>query len=127
MSVIGEVALAALFEALVNKLISSDLLKIFQQEQVHVDLNKWKKTSFMFDANMRSKIADIDSRLQRIVTENNDSLTVRGIVFVFFIGGLFRMCLCKKQVWDKYYKFVMKSFIFEVVLRLVYATVPSFP
>nr|POF05489.1 callose synthase 2 [Quercus suber] len=41
MSVIGEVALAALFEA---KATSSDLLKIFQQEQVHVDLNKWKKT-----------------------------------------------------------------------------------
>ena len=44
MSVIGEVALAALFEGLFNKLTSSDLLKIFQQEQVHVDLNKWKKT-----------------------------------------------------------------------------------
>nr|POE87085.1 putative disease resistance rpp13-like protein 1 [Quercus suber] len=42
MSVIGEVALSALFEALFNKL--SDLLKIFQQEQVHADLNKWKKT-----------------------------------------------------------------------------------
>ena len=151
MSVIGEVALSVLFEALVNKITSSDLLKIFQQEQVHVDLNKWKKTlskihavlddaeekretsrlgkilldeleelaydaddildefatevlrcklnaepstskvrkfipaccvglspsSFMFDANMRSKIADIDSRLQRIVTENN-GLDLRG-------------------------------------------------
>ena len=151
MSVIGEVALSALFEALFDKLASSDLLKIFQQEQVHVDLNKWKKTllkihavlddaeekretsrlvkiwldeleelaydtddildefstevlrrklnaepststvrkfipaccvglspsSFMFDANMRSKIADIDSRLQRIVTEKND-LDLRG-------------------------------------------------
>ena len=151
MSVIGEVALSALFEALVNKLTSSDLLKIFQQEQVHVDLNKWKKTlskihavlddaeekretsrlgkilldeleelaydaddildefatevlrrklnaepstsrvrkfipaccmgfnpsSIMFDANMRSKIAEIDSRLQRIVTEKND-LDLRG-------------------------------------------------
>ncbi|KAM3684170.1 hypothetical protein ACJW31_11G023100 [Castanea mollissima] len=151
MSVIGEAALSALFEALFNKLTSSDLLKIFQQEQVHVDLNKWKKTllkinavladaeekretsrlvkiwldeleelaydaddildefatedlrrklnaepstskvrkfipaccvglspsSFMFDANMRSKIADIDSRLQRIVTEKND-LDLRG-------------------------------------------------
>ena len=151
MSVIGEVALSALFEALFDKLTSSDLLKIFQQEQVHVDLNKWKKTllkihavlddaeekretsrlvkiwldeleelpydaddildefatevlrrkldaepstskerkfipaccvglspsSFMFDANMRSKIADIDSRLQRIVTEKND-LDLRG-------------------------------------------------
>ena len=43
MSVIAEVALSALFEALVNKITSSDLLKIFQQEQVHVDLNKWKK------------------------------------------------------------------------------------
>nr|POF15865.1 putative disease resistance rpp13-like protein 1 [Quercus suber] len=151
MSVIVEAALSSLFEALVNKLTSSDLLKIFQQEQVHVDLNKWKKTlskihavlddaeekretsrlgkilldeleelaydaddildefetevlrrklnaepstskvrkfipaccvglspsSFMFDANMRSKIADIDSRLQRIVTENN-GLDLRG-------------------------------------------------
>ena len=151
MSVIGEVALSALFEALFDKLTSSDLLKIFQREQVHVDLNKWKKTllkihavlddaeekretsrlvkiwldeleelaydaddildefatevlrrklnaepstskvrkfipaccvglspsSFMFDANMRSKIADIDSRLQRIATERND-LDLRG-------------------------------------------------
>ena len=31
----------------------------------------------MFDANMRSKIADIDSRLQRIVIEKND-LDLRG-------------------------------------------------
>ena len=151
MSVIGEIALSALLEALFDRLASSDLLKIFQQEQVHVDLNEWKKTllkivavlddaeekretsrlgkilldeleelaydaddildefatevlrrklnaepstskvrkfipaccvglspsSFMFDANMRSKIADIDSRLQRIVTENN-GLDLRG-------------------------------------------------
>nr|POE93143.1 putative disease resistance protein [Quercus suber] len=145
MSVIGEVALSTLFEALFNKL--SDLLKIFQQEQVHADLNKWKKTllkiyavlddaeekrdtnrlvkiwldeleDLAYDADdildefatevlrrelnpephkskvrkifddwvgsnqsfarlMQSKIAEIDSRLRRIVTENND-LDLRG-------------------------------------------------
>ncbi|KAL4598135.1 hypothetical protein ACB092_11G038000, partial [Castanea dentata] len=151
MEIIGEVALSALFEVLFDKLTSSNLLKIFQQQQVHVDLNKWKKTllkihavlddakekretsklvkiwldepedlaydvddildkfatevlrrkfnaepstskvrkfipaccvdfspsSFMFDANMWSKIADIDLRLQRIVTEKN-GLDLRG-------------------------------------------------
>ncbi|KAK4594783.1 hypothetical protein RGQ29_018480 [Quercus rubra] len=153
MSVIGEAALSSLLEAafsslfkvLSDTLTSSDLLKIFQQEQVHADVNNWKKllmkiravledaeekretnslvkiwleeledlaydaddildefatevlrrklnaepstsrvrkfipaccmgfnpSSIMFDANMRSKIADIDSRLQRIVTEMN--------------------------------------------------------
>ena len=153
MSVIGEAALSSLLEAafsslfkvLSGTLTSSDLLKIFQQEQVHADLNNWKKllmkiravledaeekretnslvkiwleeledlaydaddildefatevlrrklnaepctsrvrkfipaccmgfnpSSIMFDANMLSKMADIDSRLQRIVTEMN--------------------------------------------------------
>ena len=48
MSVIGEAALSSLLEAafssLSGTLTSSDLLKIFQQEQVHVDLNNWNKT-----------------------------------------------------------------------------------
>ena len=52
MSVIGEAALSSLLEAafsslfkvLFGTLTSSDLMKIFQQEQVHVDLNKWNKT-----------------------------------------------------------------------------------
>ncbi|KAK4594786.1 hypothetical protein RGQ29_018483 [Quercus rubra] len=147
MSVIGEVALSALFEALFDRLASSDLLKIFQQEQVHADLNNWKKLlmkiravledaeekretnslvkiwleeleDLAYDADdildefatevlrrelnpephkskvrkifddwvgsnqsfarlMQSKIAEIDSRLQRIVTEKND-LNLRG-------------------------------------------------
>ncbi|KAM3684171.1 hypothetical protein ACB098_11G024400 [Castanea mollissima] len=147
MSVIGEAALSSLFGVLFDRLASSDLLKIFQQEQVHADLNNWKKmllkinavlddaeqkqdTSKLvkiwldelvdlaydvddildeFDTEelrrelnpephkskvrkifddwvgsnqsfarlMRSKIADIDSRLQRIVTEKND-LDLRG-------------------------------------------------
>ncbi|KAM4082283.1 hypothetical protein ACJW30_11G160500 [Castanea mollissima] len=42
MSVIGEAALSAFFEVLFGKLSSSDLLKIFHQEQVHADLKKWK-------------------------------------------------------------------------------------
>ncbi|XP_030965415.1 putative disease resistance RPP13-like protein 1 [Quercus lobata] len=147
MSVIGEAALSAFFEVLFDKLSSSDLLKIFQQEQVHADLKKWKTTlpkiravlddaedkqmtskfvkswlddledlaydvddildefatealrrklnaeepstskvrkfipaccvglnpsSIMFDANMRSKINEINTRLQEIVTQKND-------------------------------------------------------
>jgi len=44
MSVIGEAALSAFFEVLFDNLSSSDLLKIFQQEQVHADLKKWKTT-----------------------------------------------------------------------------------
>ena len=43
MSVIGEAAISSLFGELFDKL-ASDLLKIFQPEQVHADLNKWKKT-----------------------------------------------------------------------------------
>ena len=43
MSLIGEAALSSLFGVLFDKLTSSDLLKFFQQEQVHADLNKWKK------------------------------------------------------------------------------------
>ena len=147
MSVIGEIALSALLEALFDRLASSDLLKIFQQEQVHADLNNWKKLlmkiravledaeekretnslvkiwleeleDLAYDADdildefatevlrrelnpephkskvrkifddwvgsnqsfarlMQSKIAEIDSRLQRIVTEKND-LDLRG-------------------------------------------------
>ncbi|XP_050284628.1 putative disease resistance RPP13-like protein 1 [Quercus robur] len=147
MSVIGEAALSAFFEVLFDNLSSSDLLKIFQQEQVHADLKKWKTTlpkiravlddaedkqmtskfvkswlddledlaydvddildefatealrrklnaeepstskvrkfipaccvglnpsSIMFDANMRSKINEINTRLQEIVTQKND-------------------------------------------------------
>ncbi|KAF3963369.1 hypothetical protein CMV_012227 [Castanea mollissima] len=147
MSVIGEAALSSLFGVLFDRLASSDLLKIFQQEQVHADLNNWKKTLLKINAVlddaeqkqdtsklvkiwldelvdlaydvddildefdteelrrelnpephkskvrkifddwvgsnqsfarlMQSKIAEIDSRLQRIVTEKND-LDLRG-------------------------------------------------
>ncbi|KAL4598138.1 hypothetical protein ACB092_11G038300, partial [Castanea dentata] len=147
MSVIGEAALSSLFEVLFDRLASSLLLKIFQQEQVHADLNNWKKTILKINAVlddaeqkqdtsklvkiwldelvdlaydvddildefhteelrrelnpeppkskvrkifddwlgsdqrfarlMQSKIAEIDSRLQRIVTEKND-LDLRG-------------------------------------------------
>ncbi|KAM4080538.1 hypothetical protein ACJW30_11G024500 [Castanea mollissima] len=42
MSVIREAALSSLFGVLFDKLTSYYLLKIFQQEQVHADLNKWK-------------------------------------------------------------------------------------
>ncbi|KAM4080535.1 hypothetical protein ACJW30_11G024300 [Castanea mollissima] len=147
MSVIGEAALSSLFEVLFDRLASSFLLKIFQQEQVHADLNNWKKTILKINAVlddaeqkqdtsklvkiwldelvdlaydvedildefdteelrrelnpephkskvrkifddwvgsdqrfarlMQSKIAEIDSRLQRIVTEKND-LDLRG-------------------------------------------------
>ena len=147
MSVIGEAALSAFFEVLFGKLSSSDLLKIFQQEQVHEDLKKWKTmlqkirevlddaeekqmtkesvknwldeledlaydaddildefstealrrklkaekpstskvrklipaccvgfnpSSIMFDVNMRSKIKEVNIRLQEIVTQKND-------------------------------------------------------
>ena len=58
MSVIGEVALSSLLEAafsslfkvLSGTLTSSDLLKIFQQEQVHVDLNNWKELLMIITA-----------------------------------------------------------------------------
>ncbi|KAL4598130.1 hypothetical protein ACB092_11G037500 [Castanea dentata] len=145
--VIGEAALSSLFGVLFDRLASPDLLKIFQQEQVHADLNNWKKTLLKINAVlddaeqkqdtsklvkiwldelvdlaydvddildefdteelrrelnpephkskvrkifddwvgsnqsfgrlMQSKIAEIDSRLQRIVTEKND-LDLRG-------------------------------------------------
>ncbi|KAL4601116.1 hypothetical protein ACB092_11G249000 [Castanea dentata] len=145
MSIIGEAALSAFFEGLFDKLASSDLLKIFEQEKLHADLKKWRTTllkiravlddaeekqmtsrlakiwlveledlahdaddildefatevlrrklnaeprtskvrkfipaccvgfnpsSVMFNANMRSKIEDIDTRLQNIVTDMN--------------------------------------------------------
>nr|POF18740.1 putative disease resistance rpp13-like protein 1 [Quercus suber] len=144
MSIIGEAALSSFFEGLFDKLASSDLLKIFQQEKLHADLKNWKTTllkiravlddaeekqmtsrlvkiwlveledlahdaddildefatevlrrklnaeprtrkarksipacvgsnpsSVMFNANMRSKIEDIDTRLQNIVTDMN--------------------------------------------------------
>ena len=44
MSIIGEAALSAFFEGLFDKLASSDLLKIFQQEKLHADLKNWKTT-----------------------------------------------------------------------------------
>ena len=58
MSVIGEAALSSLLEAafsslfkvLSGTLTSSDLLKIFQQEQVHVDLNNWKELLMIITA-----------------------------------------------------------------------------
>jgi hypothetical protein len=43
MSLIEEAALSVLFEKLFDKLTSSDLLKIFQQEQVDADCQKWKR------------------------------------------------------------------------------------
>ena len=38
----SEVALASLFGKLLDKLINSDMQKIFQQEKVDADLKKWK-------------------------------------------------------------------------------------
>ncbi|XP_023890288.2 putative disease resistance RPP13-like protein 1 [Quercus suber] len=147
MSVIGELALSALFQVLFNKITSPDLSKIFHKEKVDADMKMWKGTlqkihavlddaeerqmtsklvkvwldelrdlaydvedildefatealrrklnaesstsnkvrklipvccvslnpsSVMFDANMRSKIKDINTRLQEIVTQKND-------------------------------------------------------
>jgi hypothetical protein len=43
MSVIGETALSYILEKLFDKLASSDLLKIFKQEQVDADFQKWKR------------------------------------------------------------------------------------
>ncbi|XP_075660420.1 putative disease resistance RPP13-like protein 1 [Castanea sativa] len=147
MSVIGELALSALFQVLFNKITSPDLSKIFHKEKVDADIKMWKTTllkihavlddaderqiasklvkvwldelrdlaydvedildefatealrcklnaetsttnkvrklipvccvglnpsSVMFDADMRSKIKDINTRLQEIVTQKND-------------------------------------------------------
>ena len=48
MSIVGEAvagaALSAFFDGLFKQLSSSDLLKIFRQENVDADLKKWKKT-----------------------------------------------------------------------------------
>ncbi|KAM4082342.1 hypothetical protein ACJW30_11G165700 [Castanea mollissima] len=41
MSIVAEAALSAFFDVLFNKLSSSDLLKIFRQENVNADLKKW--------------------------------------------------------------------------------------
>ena len=147
MSLIGELALSALFQVLFNKIASPDLSKIFHKEKVDADIKMWNRTllkihavlddaeerqttsnlvkvwfdelrdlaydvedildefatealrcklnaesstsnkvrklipvccvslntsSVMFDANMRSKIKDINTRLQEIVTQKND-------------------------------------------------------
>ena len=64
MSVIGEAALSSLLEAafssLSGTLTSSDLLKIFQQEQVHVDLNNWKKLLMK----IRAVLEDAEEKLE---------------------------------------------------------------
>ena len=82
MSVIGEAALSAFFEVLFDKLSSSDLLKIFKQEQVHADLKKWKTTlpkirAVLDDAEdkqmtskfVKSWLDDVDDILDEFATE----------------------------------------------------------
>ena len=44
MSVIGELALSALFQVLFNKITSPDLSKIFHKEKVDADIKMWKRT-----------------------------------------------------------------------------------
>ncbi|KAL5760402.1 hypothetical protein ACOSQ2_019240 [Xanthoceras sorbifolium] len=50
MSIIGEALLSATIEVLFEKLASSDLLQFARQEQIHADLEKWKKTLVKIEA-----------------------------------------------------------------------------
>ena len=44
MSIVTEAALSAFFDLLFYKLSSTDLFKIFRQENVHANLKKWAIT-----------------------------------------------------------------------------------